>query len=133
MLKLRSLWLFIGLTGGIFLTSCQTQPTVTPPQSDRPTGDLIYVAEGNGPLEGNVFAVPTFTRLNINWNYGGHDTFALWLINHDEEVADPQYDRILVIETDGPTDSHRSVAVIAGHYSLDVELANGEWKVEVWR
>jgi hypothetical protein len=145
----KRLTIIINLSILFALAACASRPTPTPTSAvtqavSSPTAPsltpipAVTVAPGEVvKLSGDTFTtsdpihIDAATTLAISWNYTGSGPFALWLINVGEEVSDPQYDRMLIVDVDGPPSGAAQQPVIAGDYAVQVEQAEGPWTVEV--
>ncbi len=108
-----------------------TQAVLTPtPKVTAGPGEVVKLS-GDSFTTSDPFHIDADTTLQITWNYSGSGPFALWLINVSEEVTDPDYDRMLIVDVDGEPAGTTQQAVIAGDYAVQVEQAEGPWTVEV--
>ena len=111
--------------------SSPTQADLTPiPAATVGAGEVVKLA-GDTFTTSDPFHISSDTVLEITWNYTGSGAFALWLVNVSEEVTDPQYDRMLIADVDGPPAGATQQAVIAGDYVVQIEQADGPWTVEI--
>jgi hypothetical protein len=111
--------------------SSPTQADLTAnPAATVGAGEVVKLA-GDTFTTSDPFHISSDTVLEITWNYTGSGPFALWLLNVSEEVTDPQYDRMLIADVDGPPAGAAQQAVIAGDYVVQIEQANGPWTVEI--
>ena len=108
-----------------------TQAVLTPiPAATIGAGEVVKLS-GDSFSISDPFHIASDTVLEIAWNYTGSGPFALWLLNMSEEVTDPQYDRMLITDVDGPPSGTAQQSVIAGDYVVQVEQADGPWTVEI--
>jgi hypothetical protein len=111
--------------------SSSTQAVLTPiPAAALGAGEVVKLS-GDSFTTSDPFHIASDTVLEIAWNYTGSGPFALWLLNVSEEVTDPQYDRMLIADVDGPPSGSAQQLVIAGDYVVQVEQADGPWTVEI--
>jgi hypothetical protein len=111
--------------------SSPTEAVLTPiPTATLGAGEVVKLS-GDTFTTSDPFHIDSDIVLEIAWNYTGSGPFALWLVNVSEEVTDPQYDRMLIVDVDGPPAGSAQQAVIAGDYAVQVEQADGPWTVEI--
>lgn len=111
--------------------SSPTEAVLTPiPAAAVGAGEVVKLS-GDTFTTSDPFHISADTTLEITWNYTGSGPFALWLLNVSEEVTDAQFDRMLIVDVDGPPAGTTRQAVIAGDYSVQIEQADGPWTVEV--
>lgn len=111
--------------------SSPTQADLTAnPAATVGAGEVVKLS-GDTFTTSDPFHISSDTVLEITWNYTGSGAFALWLVNVSEEVTDPQYDRMLIADVDGPPAGAAQQAVIAGDYVVQIEQADGPWTVEI--
>ena len=108
-----------------------TQAVLTPNSAATVGAGEVVKLSGDTFTTSDPFHIGSDTTLEITWNYTGSGPFALWLLNVSEEVTDPQYDRMLIADVDGPPAGTTRHAVIAGDYVLQIEQADGPWTVEI--
>jgi len=138
--SLAILWAAAACGGSQTATPVSTLPAAdsSPTQVDLTANPAATVGAGEVvKLAGDTFTtsdpfhISSDTVLEITWNYTGSGPFALWLVNVSEEVTDPQYDRMLIADVDGPPAGATQQAVIAGDYVVQIEQADGPWTVEI--
>ena len=138
--SLAILWAAAACGGSPTATPVSTLPAAdsSPTQADLTANPAATVGAGEVvKLAGDTFTtsdpfhISSDTVLEITWNYTGSGPFALWLVNVSEEVTDPQYDRMLIADVDGPPAGATQQAVIAGDYVVQIEQADGPWTVEI--
>ncbi len=111
--------------------SSPTSAVQTPaPAATAGPGEVVKLS-GDSFTTSDPFQIGSDTTLEITWTYTGSGPFALWLLNVSEEVTDSQYDRMLIVDVDGPPAGTARQAVIAGDYAVQVEQAEGPWTVVI--
>lgn len=71
-------------------------------------------------------------KIEVSWQNLGTGQLSVWIDNNDEFATDPNYDHILVKNIDNTKASGQAdISLITGNYVVDVEIADGPWKITV--
>jgi hypothetical protein len=116
----------------------ETQPAASPTPAEA-TASAIPISpakalvsfSGAASAVSDAFHLPVAGAVEVSWQYTGRGHFAVWLVNVSEALADPAYDRQLVVDTDDDTVGAAGFQLIAGDYTLEVEEAAGPWVIAV--
>jgi len=112
-------------------------PTITPtlPSLDLvpvtpAAGDLISIS-GTGPATSEPFTITGKSMVRVNWQQSSIDRFLLAVVNTDSAQAGTPYGRIVFESVIGPSAMSSDYELIAGQYTIAVDMADGPWKVWV--
>jgi hypothetical protein len=94
------------------------------------TSELMSIS-GSGPGSSGPFAITGKSMVRVNWQQSSTGKFVLAVINTDPAQAGTPYGRIIFESVTGPSAMVSDYELIAGQYTIAIEMADGPWKVWV--
>jgi hypothetical protein len=94
------------------------------------TSEFMSIS-GTGPGSSGPFAITEKSMVRVNWQQSSIGKFLLSVVNTDSAQAGTPYGRIVFESVIGPSAMSSDYELIAGQYTISVEMADGPWKVWV--
>jgi hypothetical protein len=138
---MKIIYMIVGLAFLALCCGCNAEtPTPLSTEISVPTAvsisslsaDSLLNLSGDTFLTSTPFRLDKPSKIEITWEYLGKGPLAIWLVNNNEFSGKPDYDRILIKDVDDlQTSGQSEIELIAGEFVVEVEIADGPWKITV--